>query len=139
MFVWFIVVDYSADKIISAINNGREPNKINMPESFSPNVKKVCRYCNATQEDICAHFHNSHFDSRTFDTYNEQASIVEEFPSYSSVYGIISRSEFNWLQYFHVIGRQPFDIYHDVFEGFAADVPSTLISFFAQSGYFTLE
>ena len=52
-------------------------------QSFSPNVIKVCRYCNALQSDICVHFHDTHFEQRTATSYEEQATIVEEFNQFS--------------------------------------------------------
>ena len=43
-------------------------------QSFSPNVIKVCRYCNATNEDLQSHLCGTEF-----------AIIVTEQPNFSTV------------------------------------------------------
>ena len=106
---------------------------------FSCGKKKVCRYCNGTREEISTHFNNSAFECRTVFSYNNQSNIVEEFPQYSTVYGIKSRSPLNELQNFHIIGRQPFDIYHDIYEGLAVDVLSLSIEAFVKARYFSID
>ena len=103
-------------------------------ECFSPVVTKVCRYCNGTREEISTHFNKSAFECRTVFSHNNQSNIVEEFPQYSTVYGIL-----NELQYFHIIGRQPFDIYHDIYEGLAVDVLSLSIEAFVKARYFSID
>ena len=40
------------------------------------------------------------------------------------------------LEYFHMIGQQPFDSRYDVFEGAAADVMSNLTKCFVRCGVF---
>ena len=48
-------------------------------------------------------------------------------------------SKFDALEYFHIIGQQPFDLHHDVFEGAAVDVMSNLTKYFVRCGFFSLE
>ena len=45
-------------------------------------------------------------------------------------------SEFDALEYFHIIGQQPFDLHQDVFEGAAVGVMSNLTKYFVRCGFF---
>lgn len=99
-------------------------------ESFGPNVDKVCRYCTGTRDVMKTSFSCDNFDLRTIESHEEQLQLIDLSPGYSSAYGVKCRSALNSLNYYHVIQQLPFDIYHDIFEGFAVDVVSTFLQDF---------
>ena len=87
---------------------------------------------------MCNHYNDNNLTKRTDVAYDHQISVIENDPDFSSVYGIKSRSPLNQLRYFHVAGHQPFDIFHDIYEGLAIDVISNVTRYFIQNGYISI-
>ena len=107
-------------------------------ESFS-NVKRVCRYCSCHRNNFKAFLNDEVCQKRTVEVYNENINDIIENPELRTIYGIKRSSEFNTLEYFHIIGQQPFDLHHDVFEGAAVDVMSNLIKYSVRCVFFSSE
>lgn len=87
-------------------------------ESFSPNVKRPCRTCLSSNEEIKNTFIDSNIVLRTKDNYNLQVIEVENEPLKSTDYGLKTRSPFVDSN-FHVVEGLPPDIAHDILEGVA--------------------
>ena len=107
-------------------------------ESFS-NVKRVCRYCSCHRNNFKAFLNDEVCRKRTVEVYNENINDIIENPELRTIYGIKRSSEFNTLEYFHIIGQQPFDSHHDVFEGAAVDVMNNLIKYSVRCVFFSSE
>ena len=107
-------------------------------ESFS-NVKRVFRYCSCHRNNFKAFLNDEVCRKRTVEVYNENINDIIENPELRTIYGIKRSSEFNTLEYFHIIGQQPFDLHHDVFEGAAVDVMNNLIKYSVRCVFFSSE
>ena len=108
------------------------------PESFSL-VKRVCRYCMVDRDDMCNHHDDLLVDKRTPTMHDTHLTLVEANPKFKTVYGIKGRCVFNELNFFHIIRQQPFDVSHDLYEGFAVDLISYATKYFIQCKFFTLK
>ena len=53
-----------------------------------------------------------------------------------TMYEIKRSSEFNMLEYFHIIKQKSFDLHHDVFEGAAVDVMNNWTTYFVRCVFF---
>ena len=107
-------------------------------QSFST-VKRICRYCSCHGNKFKAFLNDEVCQKRTVEVYNENINDIIENPELRTIYGIKRSSEFNKLEYFHIIAQQPFDLHHNVFEGAAVDAMSNLTKYFVRSGFFFFE
>ena len=67
------------------------------------------------------------FSLRTKTGYENNTAALGTNPSYSSLYGIKENSCLNELSYYHVTSGLPPDLTHDLFEGFAVDIVSSVV------------
>ncbi|RUM28374.1 MAG: hypothetical protein DSY42_08515 [Aquifex sp.] len=105
-------------------------------ESF--NSYRVCRFCMITKSQL----HSNPVTlacSRTKTGHNEQVSIVLQYQSLATTYGVKSCSVLNQLKYFHVVSGLPSDIAHDLFEGVFCDVVQCVINYCIENSFFTAE
>ena len=107
------------------------------PESFSL-VKRPCRYCMVDNVDLCNHYDDTLIEKRTPSLHNSHLDLVDANPKFKTVYGIKDRCVFNELLFFHNIDQQPFDVSHDLYEGYAVDVITSVTKYFIHSKFFTL-
>ena len=101
-------------------------------------VHRFCRFCNITKDELQENKKISSFDLRTKLGYDNNVRDINLFPDLASVYGVKSNSCLHELQYFHVTNGFPPDLAHDLFEGIAVDILTTLFSYFIDSDIFTL-
>ena len=73
------------------------------------------------------------FSLRTKTGYENNIAALWTNPSYSSLYGIKENSSLNELSYYHVTSA------HDLFEGFAVNIVTSVVIHCIKSGYLTLE
>ena len=106
-------------------------------ESF--NTVRFCRFCMITKTNVKNFFRDVDLVSRSRDSFNEQAKIVQQVPDVARVYGVKRKSPLNELKYFHVVYGLPSDLAHDLFEGIVPDVMQKVITHCVREEYFTLE
>lgn len=107
-------------------------------ENFST-VRRVCRYCNVSKDDMQNHFRFSGLlTCRSKAAHTQQVKIVEENEGLSSFYGVKRNSLLNELNFYHVTTGLPGDIAHDLFEGVVPDVLKHVIEHCVRSEYFDL-
>ena len=100
-------------------------------------LKRFCRFCQALRinlNDI-----SDEAELRTKQAYQVQIKSINADPSLSPVYGILSDSCLNSLEYYHVINGLPPDFAHDVLEGFAKDITKNVIVYMIKEKYITLD
>ena len=105
-------------------------------ESFSPNVNKFCRFCDADSADISDVTKTiSSFHLRTKTVYDEQAMLGSgsetgvKFPS-----PLLGK-----LNHFHVVSGLPPDSAHDLLEGIVPVELHLCLNSLVSKGYFTLD
>ena len=110
-------------------------------ESFRGS-KLICRYCHATTSDIQSKFSAVDFSARSKEGYQKDLAELEKSAfcrKKRSACGINARCELSILQTFHVLDSFPPDISHDIFEGVARTVISSVLQHCIERGYVTLD
>ena len=110
--------------------------------SFSRSAK-VCRFCDATPEDVKSVFSLSSLTIQTRDDYDAKLALLKEenFPAETCKrYGIVSESPISELSRPHVVDAFPPDIAHDLFEGVVPTVLQAVLNELIFNGeYFTID
>ena len=104
--------------------------------------KLICRYCHASTSDIQSKFSAADFNARTKEGYQKDLAKLEESDfcrKKRSACGINAPCELSILDSFHVLDSFPPDISHDIFEGVARTVISSVLQYCIEQGYVTLE
>ncbi|KAM3610199.1 uncharacterized protein V6R79_000509 [Siganus canaliculatus] len=87
---------------------------------------RICRFCNATKQDISEKFSEAEFILRNSENYSYQLKAVEDNPGNTNIYGIKNACCFSKLKFVAspVVYLFPPDIMHDLLEG---TIPVSLV------------
>ena len=99
-------------------------------------VQKFCHFCNIRRDQLNQW---KLISKITLRKENANIASIEEDPHNSPLYGLTESSILNELHYYHVTNGLPYDLVHDLFEGFAVDVVSNAIISFIREGLFELD
>jgi len=106
--------------------------------SFGPKVFRPCRFCMTTSSEVQTVIEAHLLQLRTCSSYNEQTAIIEMDPSQKATFGIRYESPFNQGT-FHVVGRLPPDILHDLLEGTVPLEMALVLQQLVAEGCFTVQ
>ena len=104
-----------------------------------PTVHWFCRFCNCCKNQLEQCLRIKTFALTTKTGYENNIAALGTNLRYSSLYGLKENSCLNELSYYHDTSGLPPDLSHDLFEGFAVDIVSSVVIHCVQSGYLTLE
>ena len=108
-------------------------------ESFSPNVKHVCRTCLIDRNNIQEVFRPSEFPMRTIDHYAKAVLQAEEGTDLFHEWGIKHKSPLMDIPNFHVLTGLPPDAMHDVLEGMVPYEVEIVLNKLISDKHFTLK